>query len=87
MQTQYNVLSYRIDLYFHDYKLAIEIAKKEHNDKDVDYEIKSQKSIKQELGCRFIRIGPDKENIDIFKTINEMFRPIKQSSKKKEINK
>ena len=25
MQTQYNVLSYRIDLYFHDYKLAIEI--------------------------------------------------------------
>ena len=27
MQTQYNVLSYRIDLYFHDYKLAIEIDK------------------------------------------------------------
>ena len=25
MQTQYNVLGYRIDLYFHDYKLAIEI--------------------------------------------------------------
>ena len=25
MQTQYNVLSYRTDLYFHDYKLAIEI--------------------------------------------------------------
>ena len=27
MQTQYNVLSYRIDLYFYDYKLAIEIDK------------------------------------------------------------
>ena len=25
MRTQYNVLSYRIDLYFHDYKLTIEI--------------------------------------------------------------
>ena len=25
MQTQYKVLSYRTDLYFHDYKLAIEI--------------------------------------------------------------
>ena len=25
MQTQYNVLSYRIDLYFHDCRLAIEI--------------------------------------------------------------
>ena len=27
MQTQFKVLSYRIDLYFHDYKLAIEIIK------------------------------------------------------------
>ena len=25
LQTQYNVLSYTIDLYFHDYKLTIEI--------------------------------------------------------------
>ena len=27
MQTQFKVLSYRIELYFHDYKLAIEIIK------------------------------------------------------------
>ena len=27
MQTQYNVLGYRIDLYFHDYKLAKEVEK------------------------------------------------------------
>ena len=26
VQTQYNVLSYRTDLYFHDYKLEIEIV-------------------------------------------------------------
>ena len=32
METQYNVLSYRIDLYFHDYKLAIEIIK--HKEKN-----------------------------------------------------
>ena len=25
MQTQYSVLGYRTDLYFHDYKLAIEV--------------------------------------------------------------
>ena len=25
MQTQYSVLSYRIDLYFHEYRLAIEV--------------------------------------------------------------
>ena len=39
MQTQYNVLSYRIDLYFHDYKLAIEIDENGHSG-GIDYEIK-----------------------------------------------
>ena len=28
MQTQYTVLEYRIDLYFHDYKLKIEVDEK-----------------------------------------------------------
>ena len=40
MQTQYNVLSYRIDLYFPDYKLAIEIDENGHSDGSIDYEIK-----------------------------------------------
>ena len=47
MQTQYNVLSYRIDLYFHDYKLAIKIAKNGHSDSSIDYKIKRQKGIEQ----------------------------------------
>ena len=50
--------------------------------KNDDFEIKRQKKIEHELGCILIRIGPDKENIDIFRTINEIFRPIKQSTKK-----
>ena len=33
MQTQYSVLGYKIDLYFHDYKLAIEIDEKGHKDR------------------------------------------------------
>ena len=36
MQTQYKVLSYRIDLYFHDYKLAIEIDENGHSDRNID---------------------------------------------------
>ena len=32
METQGNVLSYRVDLYFHDYKLATEIDKSVHSD-------------------------------------------------------
>ena len=40
LQTQYSILSYRIELYFHDYKLAIEIDENEHNDRNIDYERK-----------------------------------------------
>ena len=33
MQMQYNILNYRIDLYFNDYKLAIEIYENGHSNK------------------------------------------------------
>ena len=39
MQTQYSVLDYKIDLYFHDYRLAIEVDEKGHEDRNIDYEI------------------------------------------------
>ena len=38
MQTQCSVLGYRIDLYFHDYKLAIEVDEKGHPDRKIDHE-------------------------------------------------
>ena len=44
METQYKVLSYRIELYFHDYKLAIEIDENGHRNRNIDYEIKKTKS-------------------------------------------
>ena len=77
MQTQYNVLNNKIDLYSHDYKLTIEIAENGHNGRNIDYEIKRQKAIEQKLGCKFIRIDPDKEDFDIFRAISEIFRHIK----------
>ena len=43
MQTQYNILGYRIDLYFHDYKFAIEIDENGHSDRNTDYEMKDKK--------------------------------------------
>ena len=46
MKTQYTVLGYRIDLYFHNYKLAIEIDKNGNSDRNIDYEIRRQKSNK-----------------------------------------
>ena len=74
--------SYRIDLCFHGNKLAIEMDKNGHSNRSIDYKIKRQKSIEQELACKFIRIDPDKEDFDIFRAINEIFRHIKQSTKK-----
>ena len=54
MQTQYSVSGYRIDLNFHEYKLAIEIDENGHSDRNIDYEVKRQKAIEQELGREFI---------------------------------
>ena len=40
MQKQYNVLGYRIDLYFYDYKLEIKVDENGHSNRNVDYKIK-----------------------------------------------
>ena len=91
MQILYNVLSYRIELYFHDYKLTIMMKMLEndengHSDRNIDYEIRRKKAIEQELICKFTRVDSDKEGFDIFKTANKIFRHIKQSTKKTLIN-
>ena len=81
MQTKY-VLSYRIDSYFHYYKLAIEIHENGHSDITIEHKIKIQKLIEYKLGSKVIKIDPDKEDCGIFRTINEIFRHIKQPTKK-----
>ena len=70
MQTQYSVLNYRIDLYFHDYNLAIKVDEFGHKDRDIGYEIQKQKEIGKELGCEFIRINADEKYFNIHKAIN-----------------
>ena len=82
MQTQYSVLSYRIDLYFHKYKLAIEVDELGHADRNINNEIEWQKTLERELDCVFIRINPDEKNFNIVKEINKICRHIKKSTKK-----
>ena len=81
MKTQYSVLNYRFDLYFHDYELAIEIDEKEHKDRNKDYEKQRQKEIEAKLECKFIWINPDEENFKISKVNNKIFIYIKKSHK------
>ena len=47
IQTKYKVFSYRIHLYFLYYKLAIEIDKNGHSDRNIDNKIKRQKVMQQ----------------------------------------
>ena len=66
MQTQYSVLGYRIDLYFHKYKLAIEVDELGHAHRNLSNEIKRRKPLEKELNCLFIRINPDEEKFQHF---------------------
>ena len=59
MQTQYSVLSYKIDLYFHKYKLAIEADELGHADRNINNEIEGQRALERETNCVLIRINPD----------------------------
>ena len=55
---------FRIDIYFTEYFLAVEIDEKGHTDRDLIFEEKRQKVLEKELNCEFIRISSSKENYD-----------------------
>ena len=76
-------LGYRIDLYFYEYKLAIEIDELGHNDRNTDYQIKRQREIEKELNCVFIRTNPDAADFNINKLNNQIFKHIIQAKEEK----
>ena len=77
IQNQYSVLGYRIDLYFHEYKFAIEVAELGHTNRNINNETKRRKALEKELNCIFIRINPDEKDFNIFQEINKIHRHIK----------
>ena len=81
MQTQYSVLGYRIDLYFHKYKLAIEVDELGHAGRNLRNEIERQKALEKEFNSVFIRINPDEKNFNIFRETNKIHGHIKKSTK------
>ena len=54
METQRTVLGCRIDLYFHKYKLAIEVDELGHADRNIDNEIDRQRALEREISCVLI---------------------------------
>ena len=48
---------FRIDIYFSECFLAVEIDEKGHTDREIIFEEKRQKALEKKLGCKFIRIN------------------------------
>ena len=48
---------FRIDAYFTEYFLAIEIDEQNHKGRDLIFEKKRQEALEKKLGCKFIRIN------------------------------
>ena len=48
---------FKIDIYFIECFLAVEIDEKGHTDREIIFEEKRQKALEKKLGCKFIRIN------------------------------
>jgi len=74
---QHQIESYRIDLYFPEYNLAIEVDEFGHGDRCPIYEQNRQEYLEKYLKCKFIRFNPDETNFNIGDVIsiimNEIF--------------
>ena len=55
---------FKIDVYFTEYLLAVEINEKKHVARDLIFEEKRQKALEKKLGCKLIRINMSKEGYD-----------------------
>ena len=55
---------FRIDIYFTEYFLAVEIDEKGHTDRDLIFEEKREKALVKKLNCKFIRTNTSKKNYD-----------------------
>ena len=79
---QHFVLTYKIDLYFSEHRLAIEIDEKDHNDRNIGYETERQKTIEKKFDCEVIRINPDGKYFVIYIEIGKIYNHIKESNEK-----
>ena len=81
--TQYCIANKRIDAYFSEYKLRIEIDEYKHESRNFNYE-KSRQLKTESHGITIIRTNPDATDFDMNKLlINQIYKHISQSNKEK----
>jgi len=64
IKKQYRVNKYLIDLYFIDYKIAVE-CDEDHHKSNIKNDKEREEIIKKELNCCFIRFTPNKDNLTL----------------------
>ena len=79
MKRQFSIGSYRIDIYFPEHKLDIECDEHDHKDRDINYEIRRQKFIEDQLNCKFIRYNTDEKDFTIESVLNKVFQHFYQN--------
>jgi very-short-patch-repair endonuclease len=80
MLLQYKVKKYLIDLYFPQYKLAVECDEGHHErESNALRDVGREREISETLSCSFIRYKPHKKGFSIFKVINQIHRFIRCS--------
>ncbi len=71
MKRQYMIGKYKIDLYFIDYKLAIECDEFNHKDRDISKELIREEYIKSQ-GSKIIRYNPNEKDFDLSNILKEI---------------
>ena len=86
-------ISFRIDIFFTKYCLAVEIDEKGHTDRDLTFEQNRQEALEKKPNCTFIRINTSKDNFDVdyeasrIQTFISQFKDNKNKKLKDEIEK
>ena len=78
--TQYWIENKRLDAYFSQYKLAIEVDEYNYEERDSSYETNRQSMIESH-GITIIKSNPDAEDFNTNKLIGQIYRHISQSNK------
>lgn len=73
MSKQYKINNYYIDLYFEDYRLAIECDENHYN---ISYDTNRENEIVDKLNCVFIRYKPFDKDFNIFDVLNKIYSHI-----------
>ena len=76
-------MPFRINVYFSEYDLAVEVTEKRHTDRDLIFEKERQEALEKKLDCKFIRTNPNKKNYDVFYEIGRIETFIREFKNKK----